>query len=213
MAGQIATKTGATLTVDVQAVNGTGSPAGWTVQLVGPRGIQGPTGPAAPDADEATKGIAEIATQCEANAGTDDGRIVTPLKLAARLAQLINMADAILQRPVLKDYGETLQAIGNTSTACTINLENGNAFSATLTGNCTFTFSNPSASGVHCSFILYLLNDGTGGRTTTWPAAVKWAGGSQPSRSTDANDMNIYTFFTKDAGTTWYGNLAVRDPS
>ena len=46
MAGQIATKSGATLTVDVQAINGAGSPAGWTVQLVGPRGIQGPTGPA-----------------------------------------------------------------------------------------------------------------------------------------------------------------------
>ncbi len=46
MAGQIATKSGTTLTVDVQATNGTGSHAGWTVQLVGPRGIQGPTGPA-----------------------------------------------------------------------------------------------------------------------------------------------------------------------
>ncbi len=46
MAGQIATKSGATLTLDVQAINGAGSHAGWTVQLVGPRGIQGPTGPA-----------------------------------------------------------------------------------------------------------------------------------------------------------------------
>lgn len=46
MAGQIATKAGATLTVDVQAMNGTGTLTGWTVQLVGPRGIQGPTGPA-----------------------------------------------------------------------------------------------------------------------------------------------------------------------
>ena len=46
MAGQIATKSGVTLTVDVQAMNGTGTLAGWTVQLVGPRGIQGPTGPA-----------------------------------------------------------------------------------------------------------------------------------------------------------------------
>ncbi len=46
MAGQIATKSGATLTVDVQVMNGTGTLAGWTVQLIGPRGIQGPTGPA-----------------------------------------------------------------------------------------------------------------------------------------------------------------------
>jgi hypothetical protein len=46
MFGQIATKTGTALTVDVQAVNGSGNPSGWTIQLIGPRGIQGPTGPA-----------------------------------------------------------------------------------------------------------------------------------------------------------------------
>lgn len=35
-------------------------------------------------ADETTAGIAEIATQTETNTGTDDARIVTPLKLASR---------------------------------------------------------------------------------------------------------------------------------
>lgn len=37
-------------------------------------------------ASENTVGIAEIATQAEANAGTDDSRIITPKKLAARTA-------------------------------------------------------------------------------------------------------------------------------
>lgn len=37
---------------------------------------------AAPAASETTAGIAEIATQAEADAGTDDARIITPLKLA-----------------------------------------------------------------------------------------------------------------------------------
>jgi hypothetical protein len=37
---------------------------------------------AAPSASEATAGIAEIATQAETDAGTDDLRIVTPLKMA-----------------------------------------------------------------------------------------------------------------------------------
>ena len=36
-----------------------------------------------PDASEGTKGIAELATQAETNAGTDDARIVTPAKLYA----------------------------------------------------------------------------------------------------------------------------------
>jgi hypothetical protein len=37
---------------------------------------------AAPAASETTAGIAELATQAEVDAGTDDARIVTPLKLA-----------------------------------------------------------------------------------------------------------------------------------
>lgn len=38
------------------------------------------------DASETVKGIAELATQTETNAGTDDLRIVTPLKFQTRLA-------------------------------------------------------------------------------------------------------------------------------
>jgi hypothetical protein len=39
-------------------------------------------GTSAPAASESTAGIAELATQAETDAGTDDLRIVTPLKLA-----------------------------------------------------------------------------------------------------------------------------------
>ncbi|VVT07389.1 gp53-like domain-containing protein [Erythrobacter sp. EC-HK427] len=42
-----------------------------------------------PPATETVKGVAEIATQDEVDAGTDDERIVTPLKLAAVIAALI----------------------------------------------------------------------------------------------------------------------------
>ena len=42
----------------------------------------GAFGTSAPSASESTAGIAELATQGEVDAGTDDARIVTPLKLA-----------------------------------------------------------------------------------------------------------------------------------
>ena len=42
----------------------------------------GAFGTSAPSASEGTAGIAELATQAEVDAGTDDARIVTPLKLA-----------------------------------------------------------------------------------------------------------------------------------
>lgn len=40
-----------------------------------------------PPASETVKGVAEIATQDEVDDGTDDSRIITPLKLATRLAE------------------------------------------------------------------------------------------------------------------------------
>jgi hypothetical protein len=43
-------------------------------------------GAAAANATETISGVAELATQAEVNTGTDDARIVTPLKLATRLA-------------------------------------------------------------------------------------------------------------------------------
>ena len=89
----------------------------------------------------------------------------------------------------LKQYGDTLNAFGNTGTSATLDLSAGNFITATLTGNCTFSFSNPTTNA--CAFTLVLTNDGTGGRTITWPAAVIWPSGSIPSRTTSANKTEI----------------------
>ena len=107
----------------------------------------------------------------------------------------------------LVNYGETVNALGNTGTATTIDLNSGTFCTATLTGNCTFTFSNP-ASGAS-SFTLVLTNDGTGGRSITWPASVKWPNNSVPVRTTTANKTDVYTFFTYNGGTNWWGSLSL----
>lgn len=113
------------------------------------------------------------------------------------------MDDKVLQRPVLKDYGKATVS-ANSGTSYTIDLTDGNVFDITLTGNCSFTFSNPPASGTAGSFTLILTQDSTGGRTVTWPAAVKWLG-SEPTLETQSSTVDILTFFTLDGGTTWYG--------
>lgn len=105
-------------------------------------------------------------------------------------------------------FSEELNNVGNTSTAATIDLSNGTFVTATLTGNCTFTFSNPSGSNA-TSFTLVLSNDGTAGRTITWPASVKWPNATVPTRTTTANKTDVYTFFTYDGGTTWWGTLSL----
>lgn len=117
----------------------------------------------------------------------------------------LNFADQLLTRPVLKDYAEEVVAHGNTGSTETIDLEGGNVHTATLDANCTFTFSNPTASGDACSFTLILKQDATGSRAVTWPASVDWAGGVAPTLSTAANAVDILGFTTVDGGVTWYG--------
>ena len=113
-------------------------------------------------------------------------------------------------RPVA--YADTVSALGNTGTATTINLQNANVFTATLTGNCTFTLSNPIATG-SSSFTLILTNDGTAGRTVAWSGGsfVFPGGAASLSRTTTANAVDVWVFFTPNGGTTWYGNIAMKN--
>jgi hypothetical protein len=94
-------------------------------------------------------------------------------------------------------------ATANTSTAYTIDLANGSVQILTLTGNCTFTFPTATAGQ---SFILLLKQDGTGGRTVTWPAAVKWPGGTAPTITSTASKMDKFVFTAADSN--WYGSVA-----
>lgn len=96
---------------------------------------------------------------------------------------------------------ETVTA--NTSTAYTIDLANGTVQILTLTGNCTFTFPAATAGK---SFMLLLKQDGTGSRTVTWPAAVKWPNATAPTITATASKLDKYVF-TAD-GTNWYGTNA-----
>ena len=93
----------------------------------------------------------------------------------------INFQDEQAVRPEIKDYAETVNAIGGTGGGTQdIDLTAGNVVTATVdTSTNTFTFSNPSATGKACSFTLILTNGGS--QTVNWPGAVDWAGGSAPS--------------------------------
>lgn len=89
---------------------------------------------------------------------------------------------------------------GNSGTADTIDWTLSNKQKSTLTGNCTFTFTAPPGP---CSLVLKLVQDGTGSRTVTWPAAVHWSGGTAPTLTTTLNKVDIITFYYD--GTTYFG--------
>ncbi len=97
---------------------------------------------------------------------------------------------------------EDYDALSGTSPTC--NVDNGGAFSLTMSGNTTFTFSG-AASGYSQGFVLQLT--GNGG-TVTWPTSVDWAGGTAPDAPA-SGETDIYVFWTRDGGTTWYGVLSV----
>ena len=105
--------------------------------------------------------------------------------------------------------GETYFDAGNSSTAITLDLANGNVQKLTLTANCTVTLTSP-ASGAMRSLTLLVLQDGTGSRTITWPGSVKWGNAGAPTLTTTASKMDIISLFTVDGGTNWYGALGAK---
>jgi len=93
--------------------------------------------------------------------------------------------------------GGTVTALGSIGTNTAINLALGGYFSATITGNLTFSITNvPASAGV--TFVLALTNGGA--FTVTLPGSVTIIGGS-PVLSAAGTDWLV--FRTLDGGTAW----------
>ena len=123
------------------------------------------------------------------------------------LAGQLVCADNLVTRPILKDYAVEGSAIGNTGATRTIDMEVANFFSATLDQACTFTFSNPPASGDFGAFVLELTNGGA--FAITYPASVDFPGGTAPTLTASGVDQLVFT--TRDGGTTYFGFVAGLD--
>ena len=100
-------------------------------------------------------------------------------------------------------YNETYSALSGTTPS--VDCEAGNVFALSTTGNTTFTFSNPPATGTAYGMLIKLTAGGT--HTITWPASVDWAGGTAPDAPA-SGETDVLGFITHDGGTTWYGFLA-----
>ena len=160
-------------------------------------GLSGTTAVTTSEAELNYNDITTLGTVEASKVVTTDGSSVT------------NFVDKVIQRPEIKDYSETKTAL-TPAASVTIDLTNGNVFTLTADQNTTFVFSNPSPTGKSCAFTLVWTQDSSD-RTITWPASVDWAGGSAPSVTSGSGKIDIYTFFTLDAGTIWYGFQAGLD--
>jgi hypothetical protein len=130
-----------------------------------------------------------------------------PTLTGVTLAGEAACADNLVTRATLKDYAIEGSAIGNVGATRTLDLNDANFFSATLDQACTFTFSNPAASGDFCGFSLALTNGGA--FTITYPASVDFVGGVAPTLT--AAGLDLLVFLTYDGGTTYLGLVAGLD--
>jgi membrane-bound inhibitor of C-type lysozyme len=111
-----------------------------------------------------------------------------------------------------QSYAEKTSAITISSGTLTVNLNNANVFTCTLNANITtLTISNVvAASGYAMGFTLIFTADGTA-RSVTWPASVKWAGGTAPTLTSTNTKKDVLSFVSTDNGTTWLGFVGGQD--
>ena len=106
--------------------------------------------------------------------------------------QTIHNGGAKLDGP----YQQVAEAVG----ALAIDLSTGNYFTKTISGNSTFTFTNPPASGTVGSFVLELTHSSG---TVTWPSSVKFPADTAPTLTT--GKTHLFFFVTDDGGTRYRG--------
>ena len=140
-------------------------------------------------------------------AGSEQLPKVTTSKLVYNASEgSLNLTDGPLIRAAMKDYALVSNSLGNATGNVTVNLENGNYFTATTTGATVWTFSNPPGTDRFGGFILKLVNGGS--QTQTWPS-VKWPSAVAPTLTSSGTD--ILVFITDDTGTTWRGVASMLD--
>tara|TARA_B110000503_G_scaffold61115_1_gene97000 strand:- start:1121 stop:2170 length:1050 start_codon:yes stop_codon:yes gene_type:complete len=149
-------------------------------------------------------GIEALADVTDATNVAAAGALLTS---GGTMSGTLSLADNIVSRPVLEDYAIQGSAVGAVGATRTFDCAVANYFTATLDQACTFTFSNPPATGDAGGFRLVLTNGGA--YAITFPAAVDWDGGTAPTLT--AAGVDIMDFTTSDAGTIWYGTVVGLD--
>lgn len=103
-------------------------------------------------------------------------------------------------------------SLGNTGSSQDIDLSTGDAFTATVNGDVTFTISNAPSSGESFGFVLILTKDANStNRTMTWPSSVNWEGGTKPSALESSGQRTIIAMVTVDGGTTYDAVQVITD--
>lgn len=144
-----------------------------------------------PSQRNAEYGVQHLARQAKSMIpGTAGGRLASAAPAPPQPSA--NLSD---EQSMLEDVN-TVAASGTAQTLPDVTVAT--VHYITLTGNCTFTFPAAEAGK---SFTVVLVQDGTGSRTVTWPASVKWPGGTAPTLTTAASKRDVFSFLCPDDAT------------
>lgn len=106
---------------------------------------------------------------------------------------ITDLAEGVLTatRTKTKRVQSPFQAVTATTGSTAIDFSAGHNVRLTLQLSTTLTFNN-GADGER--YYLHVKQDATGGRTITWPASVRWRGGSAPTLTATANARDVVCF-------------------
>lgn len=107
-----------------------------------------------------------------------------------------------------EEFVENVEDHGTVSSGTeTFDIKDGTYHIVTVGGNFILEFDNWPGSGKVSSITIKLVN--AGAHTITWPAAIDWVGGSEPSWTASGTDFAL--FFSDDNGTTISGVRSMED--
>lgn len=203
--------------------------------IVGPQGstgLTGPTGPIQPGATGATGSLtgptgptgpqnlpgATGATGSEGPTGPSGGPTGPTGGFDPNQSYVFNPGTTVTFASAVAftslsmiNYNETVNAIGTVTSSTTISLANGNVQTLTLgAASVPIVLSSTGlAGGKSHSLTLVVTQDATGSRTINWSSnTIRWAGATVPTLTTTANATDIFTLFTLNGGTSWYGAIS-----
>lgn len=104
-----------------------------------------------------------------------------------------------LTTPIVTNPDNTTQTLTDGANIAW-DMNSGGIAAVTLGGNRTMSAPTNLKKG---TYILKVIQDGTGSRTLTWNALFKWSGGSAPTLTTTAGRTDVMTFYCD--GTSLFG--------
>ena len=128
-------------------------------------------------ADSKAQAAQSAADTAQAAAEAADAKAQSAQSAAQNAQTTADSAMKVFSGTTLAPLAEKFQALGNVSGTKAVNLTEGLAISATITGATTFSFTDVPQTGA--TVVVMQLTNG-GAYTITWPSSIKWSGGTAP---------------------------------